>query len=457
MNGNKHRIFLLHKPEGVVDKDIYLSAQSGSFQVESYQIKVARTIEGHTVEQLELLDVAKRMISFKPDFVLTVNGAGLDNDGFFAYLCSYMQLPLVIWYVDEPFVVPEWGRKFIPETTVGFTFDRFYEKRLREWGIPWVYTLPLGANAERMLGYARSGSDKENHSNSVSFVGSLDYAKIEYLMENISATWTDIAPCVIDVLEEAIYQYRLNPRRETEEIVRDCAERLACEFKFPDGIVKQMVLSFVDREASFRLRYETVEALKPFGIAVYGEEFWEKVVGREFYKGRIGYYSDQIARLYKSSKINLNISKYQLKTTVNQRVFDCALCDGFLITDFKEDIEQYFEIDKSIVVFFDLDDLKNKVAFYLENESKAREIVEKGKETILNRHTYEHRLREMSCTVERIRREGRFEKLCSKALEANAPRNFEPFVRALFEDGHPQKTSFEKQPTCDRGSHGDEG
>jgi len=431
-SNGKPRILLIYNHYGVIDRDIYLAAQSGSFQLESCQIETAKTSEGHTVEKLDLLVVAGKINSFKPDFVLTINGAGLDNDGLLSYLCAYLQLPMVLWYVDEPFIVPEWGRKFIPQTTVAFTFDRYYERRLKEWGINWVFTLPLGTNAERMLGYGNVDEQDAGLSNTVSFVGTLDYEKIKYLLKNISQLWTSMPLEMADVLDSAICRYRLNPQIDTEEIVRICGHKRGVEFEFPNGIVKQMVLSFIDRESSFRLRHEIVEALKPFDISVYGENFWRRVVGDEFYKGTINYYSPEIANLYRSSKININISKYQLKTTVNQRVFDCPLCDGFLITDYKDDIEEYFDIDESIVVFQNPEDLKNKVAFYLDNERMARKIVEKGKETILSRHTYLHRLDEMTKTVRRVKGE-KFRNACKKILEGSPPPGFEHFIEQVKE------------------------
>jgi spore maturation protein CgeB len=436
MNDRKVKIFLLYNPQGIIDKDIYLSAQNGRFQVVSREIKVTRNSEGHTLERLDLLDVAKTIISLKPDFVLTINGGGLDNDGLFAHFCASMQIPLIIWYVDEPFFVPEWGQKFFPQTTIVFTFDRYYEKRLREWGIPWVYTLPLGTNAERMLSYGLCEKENPAYSNNVSFVGTLDYEKIQYLLGNISHLWNSMPPRMVDVLDESIKQYRLNPKIETEEIVKQCTADLGVEFGFPNGIVRQMVLSFIDREASFRLRHETIEGLKPFGVSVYGESFWEKVVGKAFYKGQIDYYSDEIARLYRSSRINLNISKYQLKTTINQRVFDCPLCNGFLITDFKEDIEEYFQIDKDMVVFFGLEDLKKKVTHYLENQNKAEKFVENGKEAILGRHTYHHRIEEMSSRVDRIKTAGQFKRLCEKTVRENRPPKSGLFMEKLREENY---------------------
>ena len=433
------RILLIYNPQGVVDRDIYLASKSGPILVEPFEIDISRSLEGHTLERMDLLKIGQSILSFHPDFILTINGCGLDNEGFFAYFCAYLGLPLVLWYVDEPFIVPEWGRKFIPKTTVAFTFDHFYERRLKEWGIFRVGTLPLGANPERLLGYHCSQSSPNPCTNVLSFVGTLDYEKIRYLLQNIESAWSSMPPGMVDVLDRAVHEYRKNFQRETEEVVRDCARALGVEVEFPNGIVRQMILSFIDREAGFRQRHEIVERLKPFGISVYGEPFWSRAVGESCYKGQINYYSRQIADLYSSSRINLNISKYQLKTTVNQRVFDCPLCDGFLLTDFREDIEEYFEIDKEIAVYRGIEDLRRKVAYFLGNQGAAKAIAKNGKAATLARHTYQHRLRRMAGELEGVSMDPCFIRSCESVREGPGPQNFPLFLEKLGLERSPNR------------------
>jgi len=431
MKSSPARLLLIFNPKGVVDKDIWLSSRNGDIRVEAFEIELSKSPEGHTLERIDLLEIGKTILSFDPDFLLTINGGGLDNEGFLSYFCAYLGLPLVLWYVDEPFIIPEWGTKFIPRTTIAFTFDRFYERRLKEWGIPWVHTLPLGANHDRLLGYGSRFPRGTAFRNDVSFVGALEFEKIQYLLKNISTLWKTMPARMPEVLDMALEQYMLNFKQDTDKVVRDCAAALGVDFEYPDGITRQMVLSFIDREASFRLRHKTILSLQPFGIAVYGEPFWKKIVGERSYGGRVDYYSSEIADLYRKSRINLNISKYQLKTTVNQRAFDCPLCGGFLITDFREDVEEFFDIDKDMVVYRDLEELKKRVAFYLENPKQALSIAERGKETVLARHTYKHRLMEMVSLVDAIKETNTFKNACEDVLKGPTPPNFQRFLEIL--------------------------
>ncbi len=443
---SKDAFILIYNPDGVVDRDIYLAAKGSRYRVTSCKIAVSKTPEGHTVEQIDLLRLGKMMRTQKLDFLLTINGAGLDNEGFLAYLCAYMEIPIAIWFVDEPFIIPEWGEKFFPQTTVAFTFDRFYQDRLRKWGIPWVYALPLGTNHTRMQPGNRSPKTVPSPGYPVSFVGALEYRKIQYLLENIGTLWKPAPPFLVDLLEQTIAQYRSTPRHGTEDVLAWCAKRSGVSFRFPNTIVKQMVLSFIDREASFRLRHETVQMLKPFDIAVFGDPFWKQAIGEPFYKGRIRYYSDDISRVYAASRINLNISKYQLKTTVNQRVFDCPMANGFLLTDYKEDLEEYFDIGKSVAVYSDPDDLKRQIAFYLSRPDQARRIVENGKTVIYEKHTYAHRLQSITRTVRDVKKNGGFKARAREVLGKIPPPKFSLYLKTLEEADHPLRPS--SVPVC---------
>ena len=432
MSQTKPNIFLLFNPNGVIDKDIYLSAEGSGFKMEYGRIDTSRSPEGHTLEHLDILDTARKIVMFQPEFVLTVNGGGLDNNGLFSSFCAAMEIPLVLWYVDEPFLIPEWGKKFIPEATIGCTFDRFYEKRLKKWGMYQVFTLPLGTNPERLLGALPSIQKERSFEHAISFVGSLEYEKIQYLLKNIFQHWRSMPSKMVDVLERSIEIYRKRNPVDAEAVLHECAETMGVDYSFPNGIVKQMVLSFLDREASFRQRQEIIEGLKLSSISVFGEPFWKKIIGKPYYKGRINYYSSEIGKLYRNSQINLNISKYQLKTTVNQRVFDCPLCDGFLITDFKEEIEDYFEIDKSMVVYYDPEDLQRKIQYYLSHEKEAKKVVERGKETVLERHTYQHRLEKMANFVKQISHDHSFRINCREGLKKAWPTQLTEFLNAVF-------------------------
>ena len=56
-----------------------------------------------------------------------------------------------------------------------------------------------------------------------------------------------------------------------------------------------------------------------------------------------------------------------------------------------EYINEYFEIDKEIVLFNDLKEAEEKIQYYLKNKKKLNKIAKAGYDRVLKEHTYEKR------------------------------------------------------------------
>lgn len=101
---------------------------------------------------------------------------------------------------------------------------------------------------------------------------------------------------------------------------------------------------------------------------------------------------EELAQIYSSSKINLNIN-LQGKSSINYRVFEVLASGGFLLTDEREDLEQYFEISKHFETYKDTKDLIDKIDFYLKNINIAQKIAQLGKFEVVSNHTFSARAR----------------------------------------------------------------
>lgn len=101
---------------------------------------------------------------------------------------------------------------------------------------------------------------------------------------------------------------------------------------------------------------------------------------------------DELAQIYGSSKINLNIN-LQGKSSINYRVFEVLASGGFLLTDEREDLKKYFEISKHLETYKDIQDLIDKIDFYLKNINIAQRIAQLGKAEVVRNHTFSARAR----------------------------------------------------------------
>lgn len=93
-----------------------------------------------------------------------------------------------------------------------------------------------------------------------------------------------------------------------------------------------------------------------------------------------GLWGDALVRLYHTSKIVLNISAWdpQEYSGLNLRVFDVPATGAFLLTDYSAELETYYTIGEEIVCFRDIDDLRDKLRYYLTHDNERRAIAARG-------------------------------------------------------------------------------
>jgi spore maturation protein CgeB len=137
--------------------------------------------------------------------------------------------------------------------------------------------------------------------------------------------------------------------------------------------------------------------------------------GHGWPRGRVSY--ARMQEIFRTSKVNLNLSNSRSfdlrfafaslgnllhvrgtpkdKEQIKGRHFEVGAWGGFQLTNYVEFLEDYFEIGKEIAVFGSLDDLPDKIRFYLRNEDLRREIAAAGRRRIRAEHTYDHRFREV--------------------------------------------------------------
>jgi len=97
---------------------------------------------------------------------------------------------------------------------------------------------------------------------------------------------------------------------------------------------------------------------------------------------------EYLSNIYNSSKINLNID---LKGTSlkNLQLFEILASGGFLITNEKKDLADFFKPSKHLETYKNTNDLIDKIDFYLKNLDIAQKIAQNGKfELIKNSSIY---------------------------------------------------------------------
>jgi spore maturation protein CgeB len=146
-------------------------------------------------------------------------------------------------------------------------------------------------------------------------------------------------------------------------------------------------------------RKNIVNSLKDLGIQTFGDpQGWKQLCGNWLKTHSNIDYRTELASIYRKIEINLNITSSQMPTGVNQRVFDIPASGGFVLNDKKDDLEELFKEDE-IVTYCSIDELKEKIQYYGNNERARRRISENAFVHIVKEHTYLNRYKRMCSLI----------------------------------------------------------
>jgi len=106
----------------------------------------------------------------------------------------------------------------------------------------------------------------------------------------------------------------------------------------------------------------------------------------------------EMIRLFSQSKISLGFTMTNNSTNnsdlkqVRLREFEATMSGAFYMLEYVKDIEDYFDIDKEIVCFHDVNDLIDKVNYYLKHPEERECIRQAGYKRAIKDHTWQIRL-----------------------------------------------------------------
>lgn len=152
----------------------------------------------------------------------------------------------------------------------------------------------------------------------------------------------------------------------------------------------------------FPNRVEIFEKLKHYNLGVFGDG-WSKYYYQKgqrapsYYRGKAT--GEKVLKIYLSSKIVLNIHDPEAREGLNTRTFDILACGASELVDYKKYLGMHFKIGEEIVTFKDSKELLQSVNYYLQNEGSLREISNRGRQRVLNEHTWIHRVKSVMDTI----------------------------------------------------------
>lgn len=323
-------------------------------------------------------------------------------------LCREFHMPYLSWVYDSPYI-HIYSYTVLNDCNYIFLFDYAVYEEFRREGITTVYYLPLAVNERRLTHLKNTDDMRRKYEADISFVGSL-YDEPKNCLYDKFKSVNPYTKGYLDAIVQAqkrVYGCNFLKDLLTPEVVKEMQRVYpsnpdALTVMKPEDIYADYVLS---RQVTALERQEILELLGHMGekyrINLYTHNPNKRIPGIRNL-GAVDY-DREMPYVFVNTGINLNITLKSIKTGIPLRVFDIMGCGGFLLTNYQEEILQYFEPNEDFVYYNDYEDLLEKAEYYLSHEKERREIAENGCNKVRTEHTMQKRIAVMLSVLDTSR------------------------------------------------------
>ncbi len=309
-----------------------------------------------------------------------------------------LQIPYICWNCDGS-LLAMYHESVFYDTNYIFTFDRFCKNQFQELGVSHIWHMPLGVNARRLHNLPSHETDAYD----ISFVGSLyeknSFDGIENKLPSYLAGYFDAALLAQqNVSGGNLLEAMLTPKICQQ--LEDITNYHRCERSFVS--IKQLFSSTVLGFKSANLqRCKILNTLsksgKAWSIPAQVHLFTtDKADELPFVTVHppVDYFQE-MPLIFQNSKININSTIPTIPTGIPLRIWDILGCGGFLLTDYREELMDYFQSGKHLSIYEDTEELLEKAEFYFEQDELRKKIAKTSREIVLKNHTWDNRLTKM--------------------------------------------------------------
>ena len=319
------------------------------------------------------------LLDHRPDFVLTLNHLGFDEQGVLSQLLDRLDVPTASWFVDHPLPIVGGTPDNATSGCQVFCFERTALPWLAEQGYSDPQYLPTATPFDpgraqpelvRRLAWP------------LTFAGNSWWIKAR----KEPPGWARRGAAALRRIHNIT----------RHEITRGLEQSLS---KVPLPVkhsrARYAVAATAMAEASMARRGQLARALAPHGLRVHGDPAWRQLAPGVDLKPGVKY-QDQLPALFAGSQVNANVTAEQMPTAINQRVWDVPGVGGFLLTDDQEDALTFFEEDREVVVYRDFEEAADKARYYLDHPTQRQAIADRARRKVARNHRLTHRLQQMA-------------------------------------------------------------
>lgn len=309
-------------------------------------------------------------------------------------ICASRGMRYVSWVFDCPHYSID-SPYIKAETNHVFLFDKLLCESMRKKGVSTVDHMPLAVNAKR-LGRLCEELDAQTDGNivyehEVCFLGSMYdneynfYDQVKYLPPELKA----YVDAVIQA-QERVFGIDLftDEKVFSDKHINWLRQYISFESSGKYDIdYDKVILDILRKKVTVNeRRHILTEMGKRFDTVLYTSKLNTPIEG----VNNLGYasYMDKMPRVFRRSKINLNITLRSILSGVPLRVMDILGAGGFLLTTYTSEIAEYFEDGVDLAIARTPEEMIDKAEYYLTHEDQRKEIARNGQKKVFEKFAY---------------------------------------------------------------------
>lgn len=347
-------------------------------QIGIYVDKFSEPISDFFTDNVYIKLLSEKLFSYDYDFVFSVNYIPV-----ISMICNIHKIKYISWIVDSPCLELNSNTISNPINFI-FIFDKTMYCTYKRKSPNTIHYLPLGSNIDRLDKIEITEKEKAQFKTDVSFIGSLYKSRSIYKTAQLPDYWYGYCESIIEsqlciygysILEDLVPQELIDIFIKNEKLDATAKEDNNNIYDF--NLNNLIINKYIGFECSSRERIRIITKLsKRFQFHLYSIEDTSEFTFVQN-KGMIEAFEDAF-KVYKTSKINLNITSKTIKSGLPLRIYDILGAGGFLITNYQSELPEIFEINKDLVIYESIDDLMNKISYYLTHDEERSAIAKNG-------------------------------------------------------------------------------
>lgn len=311
-----------------------------------------------------------------------------------AKVCNDCVIKYVSWIYDTPFLLL-YSRYTMLDTNYIYFFDKALYRDFKMHGLKNAFYLPMAAPVECYDKIKITDGTKERYGSEISFVGSTyneDRQDFFQYIDGVNEYTSGYLKAIMKMQGE-LYGSFILEELLTDNIIRELQRVCPIQRGEDEWETDAWIYAnyFLARRITGDQRREQLELLgKNFEVKLYAPE-QAPDISNVVCCGPVDYVSE-MPIVFKSSKINLNMTLRSIHTGMPLRAMDIMGCGGFLLTNYQEDFLEYFEPGIDYVFFSSQQELLELADYYLNHEEERQEIARNGYHKVKAGHTYRNRV-----------------------------------------------------------------